>query len=42
MSAGWTRWSMNRSSSAVPILPASLATNSAMRTYYKELKIRFT
>ena len=35
ISAGWTRWSMNRSSSADPILPASLATNSAMTPYYK-------
>ncbi len=31
ISAGWTRWSMNRSSSAGAILPASRATNSLMR-----------
>jgi hypothetical protein len=31
ISAGWTRCSMKRSSSAGAIRPASLATNSAMR-----------
>jgi hypothetical protein len=32
---------MKRSSSTGDILPASLATNSAIATYYKELKIRW-